>query len=77
MLHGVGREHRQLALLVGLYVLQGVRVYFSRPGGRSRMMARDPLSPRAPAQPQPLLPTLWSAFLQAFTVDDVWQRKIK
>ena len=37
----------------------------------------DPLSPRAPVQPQPLLPTLWSAFLQAFTVDDVWQRKIK
>ena len=43
-------------------------------------MLSDPLlsSPARPPASQPsLLYTLWGAFLQAFTVDETFQRKIK
>ena len=36
------------------------------------------LEPREPVpQANPILHSLWGALLQAFTVDDVFQRKIK
>lgn len=38
---------------------------------------QDPLIPATPSHPQNGLYTLWGALIQAFTVEDVFQRKIK
>lgn len=44
---------------------------------RDNVMLQDPLLPTT-AQPQGgMLYTLWGSLLQAFTVDDMFQRKIK
>jgi hypothetical protein len=37
----------------------------------------EPFSSRMPAQSQPMLLTLWGAFLQAFTVENTVERKLK
>jgi hypothetical protein len=40
-------------------------------------MLQDPLLPTAQPPAGNMLHSLWGALLQAFTVDDVFQRKIK
>ncbi len=73
VLHRVGRQHGQLGLLVRLDVLR----LFSQAGAPQDEMLdpRDPI-PQA-GQTKPILHSLWGALLQAFTVEDVFQRKIK
>jgi hypothetical protein len=79
VLHRVGREGGQLPGLVGLDILR--RVLFS--GGalltkQLPSMLREPLVVAPAAKPDPAFYTgLWSAFLQVFTVDDIYHRKIK
>ena len=71
VLHRVGRQHGQLGLLVRLDVLR----LFSQLARHEKL---EMLEPREPVpQANPILHSLWGALLQAFTVDDVFQRKIK
>lgn len=57
--------------------------YISEPRGEARQhaMMQDPIVIISPAMPSVpgggMLHSLWGAFQQAFTVEDVFQRKIK
>ncbi len=76
VLHRVGREHGELALLVRLDVLR-LFSQTGRRGGHEMPALNDPLLVPASQPSQPLLHSLWGALLQAFTVGDVLQRKSK
>jgi hypothetical protein len=81
VLHRVGREGGQLPGLVGLDILRRGACYLA--GGalltkQLPSMLREPLVVAPAAKPDPAFYTgLWSAFLQVFTVDDIYHRKIK
>ncbi len=87
VLHRVGRDRGQLALLVGMYVLRGGGFYLERAsaGGAestsmpdTRKQLLDPLlTPSKNHYTNSVLSGLWGAILQAFTVEDTVQRKIK
>jgi hypothetical protein len=82
VLHRVRRERRQLALLVRLYVLPRRARYLAGWGRRIRSSSMPSLETplRAPVGHNgqtTMLGCLWGALVQAFTVDDVFQRKIK
>ncbi len=80
MLHRVGREHGELALLVRLDVLRGRAGYlvgWASKNTQEMPGLQDPLLSTTQPVNQPFLHSLWGALLQAFTVEDVFQRKIK
>ena len=83
VLHRVGRDRGQLAVLVGMYVLRGSAFYLERDpsrAGRTRMPGKtrqQTLDPLLAPSGNGALSGIWGAILQAFTVDDVVQRKVK